>query len=92
MHAAQWPSSLEAYAYPTLARMSVSDIETAHVMQVLKPIWKEKCKPLQKYAGALKPSLVGNGKWLSQYDSVDDDRIPLAGADTSTSCWLRPKR
>jgi integrase len=57
VHAAQWPSSLEAYAYPTLARMSVSDIETAHVMQVLKPIWKDKVQTATKVRGRIEAIL-----------------------------------
>jgi integrase len=41
-HAAQWSSTLEAYAYPVLADMDVKAIETPHVLSVLKPIWNAK--------------------------------------------------
>ena len=57
VHAAQWPSSLEAYAYPTLARMSVADVETAHIMQVLKPIWKDKVQTATKVRGRIEAIL-----------------------------------
>lgn len=41
-HARQWPSSLEAYAYPHLGDLPVDKIETAHVLRALEPIWTAK--------------------------------------------------
>ena len=41
-HAAQWLSTLEAYAFPTLGSMRVSAVGSADVMTVLTPIWTEK--------------------------------------------------
>src|SRR5262245_4729576 len=39
-HAAQWRSTLETYAYPVLGNLAVSDIEVAHVLRALEPIWR----------------------------------------------------
>ncbi len=41
-HAAQWTSTLEAYAFPKLGEMQVAKIETADVIAALKPIWAKK--------------------------------------------------
>lgn len=41
VHAAQWPASLEAYAYPALGACSVAAIDTGLVLKVLEPIWHE---------------------------------------------------
>lgn len=41
-HAAQWTSTLEAYAFPKLGQMQVAKVETADVIGALKPIWSEK--------------------------------------------------
>ncbi len=41
-HAAQWSSTLETYAYPTLGDLDVATIDTEHVLQVLRPIWTAK--------------------------------------------------
>ena len=41
-HAQQWTNTLTQYAYPVLGKLHVKDIETEHVLKVLKPIWKEK--------------------------------------------------
>ena len=38
----QWRASLEAYAYPTIGKLPVSEITPGHVMAVLEPIWNEK--------------------------------------------------
>ena len=38
-HKAQWASTLEQYAYPTLGKMIVSNIGTDDVLSALLPIW-----------------------------------------------------
>jgi integrase len=39
-HAAQWLATLEAYAYPVIGDLPVSDIDTDGVLRVLRPIWQ----------------------------------------------------
>ena len=46
--AAQWRSSLAAYAFPKLAKRRVSDITTADVMSVLLPHWNEKRETMRR--------------------------------------------
>jgi integrase len=41
-HRAQWRSTLDTYAKPTLGDMLVQDIEVAHVLDVLSPFWLTK--------------------------------------------------
>ena len=38
-HAAQWTATLETYAFPTLGKMQVADVQQAHVLNMLEPIW-----------------------------------------------------
>jgi integrase len=38
-HAAQWPSSLETYAYPVFGSISIQAVDTTLVMKVLEPMW-----------------------------------------------------
>jgi hypothetical protein len=38
-HASQWPSSLTAYAYPIIGKVSIAAIDIAQVLKVLEPIW-----------------------------------------------------
>lgn len=41
-HAAQWTSTLQAYAHPVIGSLLVRDITTAHAIKVLEPIWTSK--------------------------------------------------
>ncbi len=41
-HAAQWTSTLEAYAFPKIGQVQVAKIETADVISALTPIWSAK--------------------------------------------------
>lgn len=41
-HAAQWKSTLATYASPIMGSMLVRDVEVAHVVRVLEPIWTTK--------------------------------------------------
>jgi integrase len=38
-HAKQWRSTLETYAYPVLGDLAVADVDTAHVVKAIEPIW-----------------------------------------------------
>ena len=41
-HTAQWETTLATYVSPIIGALSVADIETAHIMKVLQPIWATK--------------------------------------------------
>jgi len=47
-HAAQWPSTLSAYAYPVFGDLDVAEIETDHVLRALQPIWQAKPETAQR--------------------------------------------
>lgn len=40
-HKWQWNQTLEVHAFPVLGRMLVSDIETDHVLRVIRPLWAQ---------------------------------------------------
>jgi len=41
-HAQQWENTLATYAMPIIGHLSPAEISTAHVMDILRPIWAEK--------------------------------------------------
>ena len=41
-HHQQWRNTLATYASPVIGHLGVADIETAHVLRVLEPIWAKK--------------------------------------------------
>ena len=40
VHAAQWPRSLERFAYPLIGDLHVAEVTVDHVLQILQPLWK----------------------------------------------------
>ncbi len=56
-HAAQWSATLETYAYPTIGKIRVSEIETAHVVSILESIWKTKTETASRLRGRIESVL-----------------------------------
>jgi len=52
-HRQQWENTLATYAYPKLGKLSVRDIEVAHVLSVLEPIWKERTETAKRLRGRM---------------------------------------
>jgi integrase len=52
-HAKLWESSLRDYALPTLGRLDIADIETAHVVKALTAIWTEKAVTASRVANRI---------------------------------------
>lgn len=52
-HRKQWRSSVETYASPVLGTLPVEQIELAHVLQVLQPIWHEKTETASRVRGRI---------------------------------------
>src|SRR6516225_1037022 len=50
-HAAQWPSTLETYAYPVFGDLPVQAIDVTLVSKVLEPIWKTKTETASRLRG-----------------------------------------
>jgi integrase len=60
-HAAQWPTTIETYVNPTLGKLSVADIDTALVLNVLEPIWTTKAETASRVRGRIE-SILGWAK------------------------------
>ena len=82
-HADQWRRTLEVYAYPTLGEKPVSLIDTADIVDVLRPLWSEKCETASRLRGRieqilswaavqdLRPPTVANpARWRGHLDQV----------------------
>jgi Phage integrase central domain/Arm DNA-binding domain len=52
-HAAQWPSTLETYAYPVFGNLSVQAIDVTLVTKALEPIWKTKTETAARLRGRI---------------------------------------
>lgn len=56
-HAQQWTNTLTTYAFPTLAKLQVRDIDTPHILEVLEPIWKVKTETAERLRGRIESVL-----------------------------------
>ena len=56
-HAQQWRNTLETYAFPVFGQLNVGDIEQAHILRVLAPIWKTKTETATRVRGRIEQIL-----------------------------------
>ncbi|WP_247895893.1 tyrosine-type recombinase/integrase [Azospirillum brasilense] len=56
-HAAQWESTLAAYAYPVLGDLPVAEIDTTLVLKVLEAIWTTKTETASRVRGRIEAVL-----------------------------------
>lgn len=56
-HADQWESTLTTYAYPIIGNLSVADVDTAHVLKIIEPIWGTKTETASRVRGRIESIL-----------------------------------
>jgi integrase len=56
-HAGQWRDTLATYAHPTIGELAVRAVDTALVLRVLEPIWKEKPDTASRLRGRIESIL-----------------------------------
>jgi len=59
-HAAQWPSSLDQYAYPTIGHLRIAEILPSHIFELLAPIWIEKRETSNRVRGRIETIIAKN--------------------------------
>jgi integrase len=57
-HAAQWTSTLRDYASPLIGRLTVAEVELAHIVKVLEPIWRTKTETATRVRGRIESVLA----------------------------------
>jgi integrase len=56
-HRQQWTNTLSTYVYPLIGDLPVAQVDTAHVLSVLEPIWKAKPETASRVRGRLETIL-----------------------------------
>jgi integrase len=56
-HRQQWRNTLASYVYPVIGDLPVGDVVTAHVLQILEPIWREKPETASRIRGRIETIL-----------------------------------
>ena len=57
-HRQQWRSTLETYAFPVMGRLYVDEIELAHVLRAVEPIWLSKTETASRLRGRVERILA----------------------------------
>jgi len=85
-HMQQWSNTLHTYAFPTLGKLQVRDIDTPHVLEVLEPIWKEKTETANRLRGRIEAILdwatvrkYRNGQNPARWKGYLDTMLPKPG-------------
>lgn len=56
-HAAQWKRTIDKYASPEIGKLPVDEVELAHVVKVLEPIWTTKTETASRLRGRIETVL-----------------------------------
>ncbi len=56
-HRQQWRNTLDTYVYPVIGNLPVAEVETAHVLKILEPIWKGKAETASRVRGRIETVL-----------------------------------
>lgn len=56
-HRQQWRNTLATYVYPVMGELPVAAFGTAHVLQILEPIWKDKPETASRVRGRIETIL-----------------------------------
>jgi integrase len=56
-HRQAWRNSLRDYAYPIIGHLPIADVDTAAVLQVLRPIWNTKTETASRVRGRIEAIL-----------------------------------
>jgi integrase len=82
-HAAQWKTTIETYANPTLGEVPVRDIGTGQVLRVLEPIWTAKPETggrvrgrIEKILGWAKANKYRDGENPARWHDNLDQLLP----------------
>jgi len=68
-HASQFITTLETYAFPLIGNMTIKDINTTHILQILSPIWVTKSETAKR----LRQRLSTVFKWcIAKHWRLDD--------------------
>lgn len=95
-HAAQWAATLETYAYPVLGKVAVGKIDTALVLKVLEPIWREKTETASRLRGRIEAVLDyakvhrwrsgdNAARWKGHLDHILPPKTKVAPVEHHTS-------
>jgi integrase len=86
-HAQQWANTLATYAYPVFGHLSIADIDTPLVLEVLNPIWETKTETATRVRGRIESVFSyakSMGYFIGQNPAAWKDNLGAILAEPST--------
>jgi integrase len=91
-HGQQWRNTLASYAYPKIGGLLVRNVELAHILAVLEPIWIEKTETATRLRGRIEQVLdwatargyrdgLNPARWRGHLDKLLARPSKVAGAE-----------
>ena len=74
-HRQQWGNTLASYVYPVIGDLPVADVETAHVLKILEPIWRGKAETASRVRGRIE-TILDSAKARGYRQSENPARWP----------------
>lgn len=56
-HRQQWRNTLATYVYPVIGNLPVAEVDTAHVLKIIEPLWKDKPETASRIRGRIETVL-----------------------------------
>jgi integrase len=72
-HAQQWERTLTTYASPVIGKLAVGDIRTAHIVEILRPIWAIKTETAKRLRGRIE-HVISAADALAERDRLNPAR------------------
>ena len=79
-HSREWLSSLSRFAFPRIGKMSVSEVTSADVLEILTPIWHRKVATAKRVRQRLRAVLEWAVAMEYRHDNPCDRIGPVLGA------------
>ena len=66
---ATWATTLRTYASPIIGELAVADVDSQHIISILRPIWNEKCDTASRLRGRVETVL----DWAKLHGHREED-------------------
>lgn len=87
-HRKQWAATLQTYAFPVIGNLKVNDVQTAHILEILEPIWQQKNETASRLRGRIETVL----SWSISAGHRTDKENPAAWKNHLSNLLPAPSR
>jgi len=97
-HAEQWINTIDQYANPVIGHLSLDEIDTEHILQILNPIWRTKTETATRVRGRIEWILssattrqlrtgLNPAAWRGHLETILPKPTKINSSEQSQSNW-----